>query len=100
MKISFAVTSVLLVGAAAHMLDIPAVHKVVEEVLHSLANYTAYRGLTGIASAGPAAETASKPSNLQAIAAVADPAYWLANIAHQSQAGLNANPSTCPHGIP
>jgi glucan 1,3-beta-glucosidase len=74
--------------------------KVVEEALHSLANYTAYRGLTGITSAGPAAETASKPSNLQAIAAVADPAYWLANIAHQGRAGLNANPSTCPHGIP
>lgn len=72
----------LLTSVSAEALDIPQVDQVVGSALSEFGNYKDYHGPTGTATAKLAAATA----RVQHAQLAADPAYWLADIAHQGYA--------------
>lgn len=89
MALRFLSLSLLALGAIARQFPIPQVDSAVSEVLSEFSAYTAYAGPTGTA-----AHAASAPSAMPKInAAVSDPAYWFANIAHQGKSAFNSDSS-------
>lgn len=77
------VSSILAASASAEQFEIPEVQSVVSSALEKYSKYVHYHGPTGTAAAAVAAATAES-HGLEA--AVSDPSYWLADIAHQGYA--------------
>lgn len=86
----------LVACANAQLLEIPAVDAIVSSAMLPFEQYTSF-GLapTKVASAAVSFGTkaAVNAESAVAAAAVADTAYWLADIAHQGVAAFNPNPS-------
>ncbi|KAJ5087004.1 Pectin lyase fold/virulence factor [Penicillium alfredii] len=88
------ISSIILAACvSAQVLDIPAVDEIVSSALSPFADYTAYHGPTGSASAALSSTTAETKQRIASVQAVADASYWLADITHQGIAAFNTNPS-------
>lgn len=81
-------TCLLFVASAAAHNHIPEVDKFVSAALSKNHNYTAYRGPTG---AGNSAMPKATSASFSTLAVVADPAYWLEDIAHQGTSAFNSD---------
>lgn len=75
----------LVTSTVAHN-DIPEVDRFVSAALSKNHNYTAYHGPTG---AGNSALPKATSTSFNALAVVADPAYWLKDITHQGTSAFN-----------
>ena len=98
MRLPYCLISYCLVAGTTALVDLPEVSQVVTSALKSLSIDTAYHAPTlapvPANTSNDAAPAASNNSgNITTHAAVADPAYWLADIAHQGIAAFNGNPS-------
>lgn len=81
---SLIASSILLACTGAEQFEIPQVQSAVSSALSHFSDYVHYNEPTGTAAAAVASATA-KVHAFEA-AAVSDPSYWLADIAHQGHA--------------
>lgn len=81
---SLIASSILLASAGAEQFQIPEVQSAVNSALNKFSAYVHYDGPTGTAAAAVASATAE--AHAFEAAAVTDPSYWLADIAHQGLA--------------
>lgn len=69
-------------------LDIPAVDAIVQDTNTKFANYTGLHGSNSTGNLTTSSSNLTRPL-LNSLAAVSDPAYWLADIAHQGISAFN-----------
>lgn len=81
---SLIASSILLASTGAEQFQIPQVQRAVSSALRQFSDYVHYDGPTGTAAAAVASATAE--AHALNAAAVSDPSYWLADIAHQGHA--------------
>lgn len=90
MVFRFLSLSLLALGAVARQFPIPQVDAAVSQVL---SEYSAYTTHTAPAVEASGAFTPQQAPAKFAAAAVTDPAYWFANIAHQGKSAFNTDTS-------